>query len=67
MKPLVCIYCEGNDTKLAVVGKEKNNDRVKVIRTASISVAASAADIEADATGFHLDEGSLELEGIETP
>ena len=23
MKPLVCIYCEGNDTKLAVINKEK--------------------------------------------
>ena len=67
MKPLVCIYCEGNDTKLAVVGKEKNNDKVKVIRTAAISVAASVADIEAEATGFHLDDGSLELEGIEAP
>ena len=65
MKPLVCIYCEGNDTKLAVVGKEKNNDKVKVIRTAAISISASAVDIEADATGLHLDDDSLQFEGIE--
>lgn len=65
MKPLVCIYCEGNDTKLAVVGKGKNNDKVKVIRTAAISVSASAVDIEAEATGLHLDDDSLQFEGIE--
>lgn len=65
MKPLVCIYCEGNDTKLAVVGKEKNNDKVKVIRTASISISPNAVDIEAEATGLHLDDDSLQFEGIE--
>ena len=67
MKPLVCIYCEGSDTKLAVVGKEKNNDILKVIRTASVSVAtmAMAATVEAESTGFHLGEDTFELEGIE--
>lgn len=28
MKPLVCIYCEGNDLKLSVVSKEKEKIRV---------------------------------------
>lgn len=65
MKPLVCIYCEGNDTKLAVVGKEKNNDKVKVIRTAAISVSPTTVDIEAEATGLHLDDDSLQFEGME--
>jgi len=65
MKSLVCIYCEGNDTKLAVVGKEKDSDKVKVFRTASVSVAQSAMNIEAAATGFNLEEESLQLEGID--
>jgi hypothetical protein len=65
LKTLVCIYCEGSDTKLAVVGKEKNDDKIKVIRTASVSVAASTAAVVAESTGLHLDEDSLDLEGIE--
>ena len=65
MKPLVCIYCEGNDTKLAVVSQEKNGEKVKVIRTAAVSVSATSTDIEADATGFQLEEDSLQLEGLE--
>lgn len=65
MKPLICIYCEGNDTKLAVVGKEKETDKVKVYRTASVSVTPSAVDIEAGATGISMEEGSLQLEGLE--
>src|SRR3990172_1006214 len=66
MKPLVCIYCEGNDTKLAVVSKEKENGKVKVLRTASVSITPSAVNIEAEATGFNLDEASLQLEGLDT-
>jgi hypothetical protein len=65
MKSLVCIYCEGNDTKLAVVGKEKDSEKVKVFRTASVSVSPSAMNIEAAATGFNLEEESLQIEGME--
>jgi hypothetical protein len=65
MKPLVCIYCEGNDTKLAVVGKDKDADKIKVFRTASVSVTPSQMSVEAAATGFNLEEESLQLEGIE--
>ncbi len=65
MKPLVCIYCEGNDTKLAIVGKDNDSDKVKVFRTASVSVAPSSVDIEAGATGISLDDGALQLEGLD--
>ena len=65
MKPLVCIYIEGNDTKLAVVGKEKESDKLKVLRTGSVSSATSSVDIEAGATGSSLDEGALQLEGLD--
>ena len=65
MKPLVCIYIEGNDTKLAVVGKEKESDKLKVLRTGSVSSATSSVDIEASSTGINLDEGALQLEGLD--
>jgi len=65
MKPLVCVYCEGNDTKLAVVGKEKDSDNLKVFRTASVSVTPSSVDIEAGATGISLEDEALQLEGMD--
>jgi hypothetical protein len=65
MKPLVCIYCEGNDTKLAVVAKEKDNAKIKILRTASVSILPSSTDLEADATGFSVEGDSLDIEGID--
>jgi hypothetical protein len=64
MKPLVCIYCEGNDTKIAVVGKEKDSNKLKVFRTASVSVTASSVNIKADAA-INLDDDALMLEGMD--
>jgi hypothetical protein len=65
MKPLVCIYCEGNDTKLAVVGKDKDSDNLKVFRTASVSLTPSSVDIESGATGISLEDEALQLEGMD--
>lgn len=36
MKPIVCVYCEGNDTKITVF--EKIHNRIKILRTASTLV-----------------------------
>ena len=65
MKPLICIYTEGNDTKLAVVGKEKESDKLKVFRTGTVSGTPTSVDVEAGATGSSLDEGALQLEGLD--
>ncbi len=65
MKPLVCLYCEGNDTKLAVVTKEKDSSKIKVLRTASVSILPSTTDLEADATGLSVEGDSLDIEGLD--
>jgi len=39
LKPVVCIYCEGSDTKVAVLTKEK--DTIKVLRVASLTMSQS--------------------------
>lgn len=65
MKPLVCVYCEGNDTKLAVVAKEKDSSKIKVLRTASVSILSSTTDLEADSTSFSVEGESLDIEGID--
>ena len=40
MKPIVCIYCEGSDAKLAVV--EKGKSGIKILRLTSISTTQNA-------------------------
>ena len=65
MKPLVCIYCEGNDTKLAVVTKEKDSSKIKVLRTATVSILPSTTDLEAGATDFSVEGDSLDIDGID--
>jgi len=37
MKPIVCVYCEGNDTKLAVFTKVQ--DKIKILKTVSTNAA----------------------------
>jgi hypothetical protein len=64
MKPIVCIYCEGNDTKLAVIHKEKETSKLQVIRTASVSLIRSAVDLEAGVSGFSIEGESLDVEGV---
>lgn len=43
MKPIVCIYCEGTDTKVAVIAKEK--DKLKVLRVASLTMSYSLQQV----------------------
>lgn len=64
MKPIVCLYCEGNDTKLSVVQQDKTLGKLKVLRTASVDVVSSGAKIGID-TGFSLEGESLQLDGVE--
>jgi hypothetical protein len=64
MKPIVCLYCEGNDTKLAVLDHDKSLGKIKVLRTASVDVVASGSKIGVD-SGFSLEGESLELSGVD--
>ncbi len=40
MKPIVCIYCEGTDAKIAVLVKEKTG--IKILRTASLTMSKTS-------------------------
>jgi len=65
MKPLVCLYCEGSDSKIVVVTKE--NNQVKILRAASVDVMGSshaagesgneAVPMIADEAGIQIDAG----------
>jgi hypothetical protein len=65
MKPLICIYCEGNDTKLAVIHKDSDSAKPKVLRTASVSLVRSATQMEAQSSGFSIEGEALDIEGVE--
>ncbi|MFA3784209.1 hypothetical protein ABRY23_14205 [Melioribacteraceae bacterium 4301-Me] len=60
MKPVICIYCEGSDTKLAVVSKEK--ETLKILRVASLNMSEalisplSKHDIEGSLNSISLSE-----------
>jgi hypothetical protein len=62
LKPLVCIYCEGNDTKIAVVTKEK--EKIKVLKTTSFDVVQPSLDIEDGLSSLNIDGEDLELDKI---
>jgi hypothetical protein len=65
MKTIACIYCEGNDTKLAVIGQEKGESRFKVLSAASVDVVASKTNL-APTAGFSLEGEGLQLEGVDS-
>ena len=64
MKPLVCIYGEGNDTKVAVVSKTEG--KLTVLRTASVDFVQPSIDIEEGISNLSIEGGELELENIQS-
>ncbi|MDR3625881.1 MAG: hypothetical protein P4L45_03565 [Ignavibacteriaceae bacterium] len=61
MSVTICTYCEGNDTKIIVVSKEKN--RIKVHAAATFDVVQSALEMEDSITGLKIDGDELSFEG----
>jgi hypothetical protein len=53
MKPIVCVFCEGNDTKIAVVEKEK--EKIRVLRTGSYNVVQPPVEVAAGITNLRVD------------
>ncbi len=64
MKKLACIYCEGNDIKLAILGKEKS--RIEMLRAVSFDVVQPVVKVDDKASRLSLDEEEFKLEGLDT-
>ena len=64
MKPVITVYCESNDVKLAVVSKDSSNGKPTVLKTASVSLLKSSTNLEAGG-GFRMEEESLDIEGLD--
>lgn len=58
MKPLVCVYCEGSDTKIAVIQKEK--EIIKILKTADFDLLQPKT-LEAEAISSFSMEGTGDL------
>ena len=60
MKTLICTYCEGNDTKIAVVSKDK--DKIKVLKAANFEVVQPTMDVDSAVTTLEIDGQELSFE-----
>ena len=65
MKPVICVYCEGNETKLVVVSKEK--DKIKVQDAAMFDVVQTSLDLEDSISSLQLEGEDAAFEGISAP
>ena len=52
MKPIVCIFCVGNDTKIAVLEKEK--EKIKVLKTGSYNVVQPPVEVAEGITNLKI-------------
>ncbi len=68
MKPLVCIYCEGNELKLSVVAREKEN--IRVFNTFTVKQTEHEADSNpeqlADLSKEDFSADGLSFESLDT-
>lgn len=70
MKPVVCIYCEGTDAKVAVLSKEKEG--VSIIRVASLTMSRSLQsnqpkhDLMEDIESPEFAAGELSFDNLDT-
>jgi len=63
MKPLVCLYCEGSDSKIVVVTKE--NDQIKILRAASVDIMGSqqsASEMGAESVQMIAEESGIQID-----
>lgn len=63
MKPIVCVFCEGNDTKIAVVEKEK--EKIKVLRTGSFNVVQPPVEVTQGITNLKMETDDVSFEDME--
>ena len=64
MKPLICIYCEGSDTKVAVISKV--NGKLAVLKTAGVDFVQPAIDLEEGISNLSIESEELDLDNIQS-
>ncbi len=60
MKPIVCLYCEGNDTKIAVLEKEK--EKIRILKTGSYNVVQPPVEVAEGIANLKLESEDVSFE-----
>src|SRR4030066_703511 len=63
MKPIVCVFCEGNETKIAAVEKEK--EKIRILKTGSFSVVQPPVEVAEGITNLKVDTDDLSFEDLD--
>lgn len=63
MKPIVCIFGEGNDTKIAVIEKEK--EKIKLLKTGSYNVVQPPVEVAEGITNLKMETDDLSFESLD--
>ncbi len=60
MKQLICVYCEGADTKLAVITKV--NQKLKIVKADSVNVLQPAVQLEDGVSSLSIEGNEINLD-----
>lgn len=63
MKNIICVYCEGNDSKFAIFHKVKN--QIKLVKAASVDLYKAQSASSQDSASLNLSDDSLQIEGLD--
>ncbi len=63
MKNIICVYCEGNDSKFAIFHKVKN--QIKLVKAASVDLYKAQSASSQDSASLNLNDDSLQIEGLD--
>jgi hypothetical protein len=63
MKPIICVFCEGNDTKIVAVEKEK--DKIRLLKAASYNVVQPAVEVAVEITDLKIGAEEVSFEDFQ--
>jgi len=63
MKPILCVFCEGNDTKIVAVEKEK--DKIRILKAASYNVVQPAVEVAEGITDLKVGAEEVSFEDFQ--
>lgn len=63
MKPIVCVFCEGNDTKIVAVEKEK--EKIRILKATSYNVVQPAVEVAEGITDLKVGEDDVSFDDFQ--
>ena len=63
MKPILCVFCEGNDTKIVAVEKEK--DKIRILKAASYNIVQPAVEVAEGITDLKIGAEEVSFEDFQ--